>query len=224
MEGLFSQMPTMNWEANDLETSWKSFQQHAEFVFSGPLKAKTEVEKCSYLMIWVGEKGRNIYSTWSDFSADDKKELSKYYGRFENYVKPRSNEVYNRYKFQTRSQNDPESFDQFVTELKLLVKDCRYHPEEVNKVVRDRIVIGVRSNKIREKIINVGSDLTLEKAIELSQVYEMSSSQAKSIAGNIEDSSVHAVKVKHKKHDKGQGSRNKLYDKGKKSVKSSWYC
>ena len=166
-------------------------------------------------MIWVGEKGRNIYSTWSDFSADDKKELSKYYGRFENYVKPCSNEVYNRYKFQTRSQNDPESFDQFVTELKLLVKDCRYHPEEVNKVVRDRIVIGVRSNKIREKLINVGSDLTLEKAIELSQVYEMSSSQAKSIAGNIEDSSVHAVKVKHKKHDKGQGSRNKLYDKGK---------
>ena len=92
---------------------------HAEFVFSGPLKAKTEVEKCSYLMIWVGEKGRNIYSTWPDFSADDKKELSKYYGRFENYVKPRSNEVYNRYKFQTRSQNDPESFDQFVTELKI---------------------------------------------------------------------------------------------------------
>ena len=153
MDGLFSQMPTMNWEANDLETSWKSFQQHAEFVFSVPLKAKTEVEKCSYSMIWVGEKGRNIYSTWSDFSVDDKKELSKYYGRFENYVKPRSNEVYNRYKYRTRSQNEPESFDQFVTELKLLVKDCRYHPEEVNKVVRDRIVIGVhvRSNKIREK-------------------------------------------------------------------------
>ena len=49
----------------------------------------------------------------------------------------------------------------------------------------------------------------------MSQVYEVSSSQAKSIAGNIDDSSVHAVKVKHNKQDKGQDSRNKLYDKGK---------
>ena len=52
-------------------------------------------------------KCRNIYSTWSDIFADDKKELSKYYSRFENYVKPRSNEVYNRYTFQTRSENEP---------------------------------------------------------------------------------------------------------------------
>ena len=72
-----------------------------------------------------------------------------YYDEFELYVKPRTNVIYNRYKFQSRSQSESESFDQFVTDLKLLVKDCTY--DKPDEMVRDRIVIGIRNTKIREK-------------------------------------------------------------------------
>jgi hypothetical protein len=126
MEGLIGAAPSMNWDVNDLESSWKAFKQHSEFVFSGPVKTRTEEQKCAFLMIWVGDKGRNIYSTWDDFSDDDKKVLDIYYKRYSDYVKPSSNEIYNRYRFQTHSQSDTEPFDQFVTELKMLVKDCNY--------------------------------------------------------------------------------------------------
>lgn len=63
MDSLMGSSPTMNWESNDLEGSWKSFNQHVEFVFTGPLKSKTEAEKSAFLMIWVGDKGRNIFAT-----------------------------------------------------------------------------------------------------------------------------------------------------------------
>ena len=76
MEGLFGSVPSMCWEGNDLEGAWKSFQAHVNFMFQGPLKEKSEEEKCAYLMIWVGEKGRNIYSTWT-MSADERKKLEK---------------------------------------------------------------------------------------------------------------------------------------------------
>ncbi len=58
-------MPTMNWEATNLPEAWRKFQQHAELMFSGPLKKKGEDEKCSYLLLWVGEKGRDIFNTWT---------------------------------------------------------------------------------------------------------------------------------------------------------------
>ncbi len=54
------------------------------------------------------------------------------------------------YKFHNRVQTT-ESFDSFVTDLKLLVKDCEYN--EPDKMVRDRIVFGVSSDTIREKLI-----------------------------------------------------------------------
>ena len=51
-------VPKMDWTATDLPTAFKNFKSHCEFMFGGPLKAKDEEEQCSYLMIWVGDKGR----------------------------------------------------------------------------------------------------------------------------------------------------------------------
>ena len=178
MDGLTMNSPIMDWESPDLESSWKRFWEHCKFVFNGPLKKKEEEEKCNYLMIWVGEKGRKIYQTW-EMSDDEKKLLKSYTDNFEKYVKPRSNIVYNRYRFSSRIQNDDETFDQFVTDLQILVKDCSY--DKPDEMVRDRVVFGVRNNKVREKFINIGSDLTLEKTLDIARAYEISKSQTKSM-------------------------------------------
>ena len=53
----------MDWSSGDLPGAWRSFKQHCKFMFGGPLKGKEEDEQCNYLMIWVGEKGRDIYNT-----------------------------------------------------------------------------------------------------------------------------------------------------------------
>ena len=55
------------------------------------------------------------YST----AADEAKKLETYYTRFETYVKPRSNKVFARHEFHLRVQQAGESFEQFLTELKL---------------------------------------------------------------------------------------------------------
>jgi hypothetical protein len=128
----------MDWSSNDLPSAWKSFKRHIEFMFGGPLHSKSEEQKCNYLMIWIGEKGRDIYQTWILAEGEEKK-LNTYYTRFEAYVKPKSNRVLSRYKFHKKLQGENESFQQFTTELKLLVKYCGY--TEPDEMVRDRIVI-----------------------------------------------------------------------------------
>ena len=76
---------------------WKAPRQHVEFMFKGPLRAKNEEERCCYLMLWVGEKGRRIFSTWN-MTAEQKKVLQEYYDRFQAYVQPRSNPVFARHR------------------------------------------------------------------------------------------------------------------------------
>ena len=41
-------------------------------------------------------------------------------------------------KFSERHQGDHESFDSYVTDLKILAKDCEYQEEE--RMIRDTIV------------------------------------------------------------------------------------
>ena len=65
-------------------------------------------------MIWVGDKGRDIYNTW-ELTADEVKKLETYYTRFETYVKPRSNKVFARYKLHLRAQQAGESFERFFS-------------------------------------------------------------------------------------------------------------
>lgn len=55
----------MNWQAADLDKGWKRFKQHCEFTFNGPLSGKSEKVKVNYLMTFIGDKGREIYNTFT---------------------------------------------------------------------------------------------------------------------------------------------------------------
>ena len=106
------------------------------------------------MLLWIGEKGRDIYNTWTLTEAESKA-LKTYYDRFEVYVAPKTNTIFARYKFHEKVQGASESFEQFVTELRLLVKDCDYANND--EMVRDCIVFGIHSPRVREKLLNVGS-------------------------------------------------------------------
>ena len=46
--------------------------------------------------------------------------------KFEAYVKSKSKNDFARYKFHNKIQQEKESFEQFLTKLKIPVKDCGY--------------------------------------------------------------------------------------------------
>ncbi|KAL6462444.1 hypothetical protein MHYP_G00288660 [Metynnis hypsauchen] len=191
--------PRMDWDSSNLPDAWRKFCQHVELMFSGPLASKKEGERCSYL------KGRDEFNTWT-LTADEQKLLTAYYDRFETYVTPKANPIFARYKFHEKIQGNSESFDQFVTELRLLVKDCGY--PNGDEMVRDRIVFGINSPRIREKLLCYGSGLTLENAIDIARSHELSQQQLKTMVfptANQASQSVHAVnrwtnKAAHTRH------------------------
>lgn len=189
--------PKMDWSAEDLPTAFKAFKAHCEFMFGGPLRAKTEEEKCNYLMLWVGEKGRSIYSTW-EITDEGRKKLKTYFDAFEQYCKPRSNAIYARYRLRQRVQSQTEPFEQFVTDLKVKIKDCGYPEAITDEMVRDHIVFGIADNAVREKFIREGSDLTLQKTIDIGRTYEMSQKQLKHMTDQNESARVHVDLLRHK--------------------------
>lgn len=82
-------------------------------MFSGPLQQKTEEQKCSFLLLRIGDKGWDISDTWT-MIEDEAKLLKTYYDGFTAYLMPKANPVFARYKFHEKIQGNGESFEHFV--------------------------------------------------------------------------------------------------------------
>ena len=190
--------PQMHWDGDNLKENWRRFKQHVELMFSGPLKSRQEAKKCSYLLIWVGEKGRDIYNTWTGITDGDKSKLKTYYDLFEADVSPRANPVLARFKFHGRVQGSSETAEKFITDLRILAQDCDF--KDPDEMIRDRIVFGTNSPKVREKLISKGSALTLDKAVELARSFEASQAQLSAMAGSSTNNSEETVPVVQKQN------------------------
>ena len=84
-------------------------------------------------------------------------------------------------------------------------------------MVRDRIVFRTKSSKVREKLINEGSDLTLEKALDIARTYEFSQKQLQAM--NIgEDPNVNSINRKktYTKRAKAHSTNQQRYEQGAK--------
>ena len=67
-------------------------------------------------------------------------------------------------------------------------------------MIRDRIVFGTNSPKVREKLISKGSALTLDKAVELARSFEASQAQLSVMAGSSTNNSEETVHLVQKQN------------------------
>ena len=187
--------PTMNWSARNLSEEWRRFEQHAQLMFAGPLKKTGEDERAAYLLIWLGSEGREIFNSWNctDEEGQNVKFLCE---QFKKHFEPQKNALFSRYLFQSRSQKDDEPFSSFATDLRILVKDCKY--EKPDDMVRDRIVAGIKSAEVREKLLNEGDKLTMIQAMQIATGHETTQAQLKSMGSSSKPLELDAIKERKK--------------------------
>jgi len=144
----------------------------------------------SYLLIWVGQNGRDIYNTWTDITDDS--------DRFEAHVSPRANPVFARFKFHGRVQGSSETAEKFITNLRILAQEFDF--KDPDEMIRDRIVFGTNSAKVREKLISKESALTLDKAVELARSFQASQTQLSAMVGSSTNNSEETVHLVQKQN------------------------
>jgi hypothetical protein len=67
--------PIVNWQSSNLIEQWQKFKLNVELINSGPLKSKSEEENVSYLLLLIGDEGREVYRPW-DISTEDAKSFT----------------------------------------------------------------------------------------------------------------------------------------------------
>ena len=182
----------------NLRENWRRWVQRFELFLTASGKVKeTEKVQCAILLHLIGDEALEIYNTFTFSESEDRDKLSVLKKKFEEYVNPRKNTVFERYKFWECKQQEGETIDQFITELKTRSRSCEFG-DQTDSMIRDRIVFGVTDIRLKERLLRESSELTLEKAASLCRAAEASAKQLKELRKQNADShelEVHVVKT-----------------------------
>ena len=194
--------PCMNWQAQDLPDEFARFKQYCNLIFQGPYSKKADEEKASFILLWIGRCGIDIYNSWSWSEDGDKNKPAKIWEKFEKHLAPKVNHRLARYQLQQYKQKDTESVDDFLTRCRNQATKCKFRDTtEVEERLIEQLVIGTRYKKVQEKLLEKGEKLTLDTATDTARTYEATLTHMKQLTSGSEHD-VHVVRSEDPKNSK----------------------
>ena len=135
-------------------------------------------------------------------STEERADTTKILERLTNYFEPKQNIIYQRYMFNSYTQELGEKFDAYLIKLRHLIKTCEYGAIE-DELLRDRIVTGTSNNNVRAWLLSE-SGLTLDRVIDICRSTEQAEQQLGKLNNSAE--TIHYTKVDKKKKKRHENS------------------
>ena len=201
--GKFSLPKELSFTGN-LSKNWSKWKGEFGFYLTATEStSKPDAVKTSRLLTAIGEKGREVYYT---FTFTDETEAMEYFTvlqKFDAYMSPKKNITYMRYRFFSCKQLEGQSIDDFATELKSRAQHCEFDTLR-DSLIRHKLVVGVNSKKVQERLLRE-KDLDLNKAIQICRAAEEVKEQSQDISnGASSRASTQVDKISKKHHSQNK--------------------
>ena len=171
--------PVIDW-TNDpgLDEHYRKWKKWVEVLFKGPLSEANEAIKCNYMIYWSGDHGTDLVDKWTTeakINDDNENMLATYWKQFEEYIHPQTNQLIAVVELKWLFQGTL-SLEDFHTKALRLVTEAGYEGDTKEQVLRDTIISGLASDKIRAKIVKEGHKVKLNWVMEIARL-EVSTQQ-----------------------------------------------
>ena len=169
------------------QEEWELFKSHFEiYTTLTGLASQVKTYQSAMLLNCMGPKGIKIYKNLSFTPEEDQDDIQTIIKKFDQHIIGETNETYERYKFNRRSQKSNEKIDDYLHELREIAKACNFCQCLYDSLIRDKIVIGINDNNTRKKMLET-RDLTLKDAIDIARSSEAAQEQMKQLSLNNEE-------------------------------------
>ena len=199
--------------------------EECQLLLNGPLASKDKAVKANYVMLWAGKTGRTHIKSLNLTEAQ-RSDPALLLDKFIEWTKPKSNALAAAAAFR-RLEQGSLTLAEYIDKATILCDQCDYPEEARDRLLRDAIVIGLRSREAYYKCIEKGTDLTLKEAIEIAQNEDATANQVSYMRPDFKTSQqqvvVHKLQGKKGGKPKQQGNPKAQYqDKSKR--KSCYNC
>ncbi|XP_041983368.1 uncharacterized protein LOC121736323 isoform X2 [Aricia agestis] len=184
---------------SDKSTSWKKWLQQFEwYAIAIQLDKKPAEVQAATFMAVIGPDAIEIYNSFN-LSDANKNNLKIIKERFGEYFTPKTNISFERYIFFKIEQNEDEHFNEFLTRIKTQASKCEFD-NLLDEMLKDKIVFGIRSNQIREKLLTEDK-LNLTKAIAICKTCEEATKQLDEFEGKNKVLSLKNKSLRNKQNE-----------------------
>ena len=159
----------------DLYQRCLDWREECELLLNGPLAGKSAAVKSNYVMIWAGKTGRTHIKSLN-LTEEQRASPATLLQKLEDWTKPRSNELAAAARFRELQQGNL-SLAEYIDKATIMCDQCGYPEEARDRLLRDAIVIGLRSREAYYKCIERGTDLTLAQAQQIAESAEATENQ-----------------------------------------------
>jgi len=130
---------------DNIAANWKKFKRAWDnYTVVVRLQQFDEEYKTATFLSAIDEEALEIYEGMTFNPPESSKVLDSVVQKFEEYCIGQTNETFERYLFNSRSQKEDESIDHYVLALRTLLKSCNFCQCLHDSLIRDRIVFGVK--------------------------------------------------------------------------------
>lgn len=138
----------------------------------------------------IGEDGVKAHDTFTWNEEEDQNDIELVLQKFDLFCAPRTQVIYERYRFNNRNQEPGENITSYLTELRTIARNCAHDTITPDEILRDRLVLGIRDDRLRERLLRL-NDFTLQQAVDQIKSSEQTQQQVKQMTGG--DTLVHAL-------------------------------
>ena len=106
----------LDFEATNLAEAWRKWKSAMQLYMDTLPQTVKERQKTAKLLLQIGEKGREVFSTWK--IPTEQLTVALLMDKFDEHCAPKKNLIIERHKFFHQAQSEGESIDNYVTTLK----------------------------------------------------------------------------------------------------------
>ncbi|KAK7102732.1 hypothetical protein V1264_020913 [Littorina saxatilis] len=172
-------------------------------------KEDGDVQRDSLLYSMGTQQAVQILKTFRWEEEEEDTDYDLLVKKFSEYFLPKRNLIHDRSLFNSRVQNSGETVEEFVRALQSLVVHCHYADTEDQ--VRDRLVIGLRDQRLKEKL-QLQNDLTLERVITMARQQKQLKEQMKEQSQKLEKLDIDGAS--HRRDQSAGASRGRARGRG----------
>ena len=175
--------PKLDWTRDNKIFDWyEVWKEKLELIFSSAIAESTPEQKVSYLRYWMGDQGIPLVKKWTalgnlDFSnpveipatAGVRRKpisngfiLKNYWDLLEAEFKPKGDKLLSVIELWTLSKQASRTLNEWLTYVYNLVELCDYGDAK-DIIIRDVLIIGCNSDKAKDKIVQQGEKIKLQK-------------------------------------------------------------
>ena len=186
----FSSLPFETFLSTANTLDWPSWRRKFErYRLTSRLVYEPNDVQVSVLLLSMGDDAEEVFETFDLDSPAYDLVIQK----FSNFYDKKVNIIYERAKFNKRSQMERESAEDFVLNLYKLIKTCGYGTLR-DELLRDRLVIGVRDRQLSENL-QMDSYLTLDSAIAKIKMHESVKGHQNTIRGDSNSDNLETLEM-----------------------------